>query len=208
VSAGNEVTYACSPPPGVARVDVVLPCLDAARVLPRLLARVPEGYRAIVVDTGSTDGSAQVAAAHGATVVHEAERGSGAACAAGLAAATAPVVAFLDADAGLDPAELPLVAEPVVRGSVDLVLGRPAPTPRRAWSWRLRPAGAGVRRRRHRRTGVRLPEPGAMRAGRREGLLRLGLGDRRSGSGLEMAAAAADAGWRVAEVPVGSGPAR
>jgi hypothetical protein len=147
-----------------------------------------------------------VAAAHGATVVHGAQRDFEAACAAGLAAATAPVVAFLDADGGLDPAQLPLVAEPVVRGSVDLVLGRRVPTTRGGWPWGLRLANAAVCRRLHRRTGVRLHDLGPMRAGRREGLLRLGLPGGRSGSGLQMVVAAADAGWRVAEVPVAPAP--
>ncbi|SCL20900.1 Glycosyl transferase family 2 [Micromonospora rhizosphaerae] len=58
-------------------VDVVLPCLDEAAALPGVLAGLPPGYRAIVVDSGSTDGSPEMAAAHGARVVHEPRRGSG-----------------------------------------------------------------------------------------------------------------------------------
>ncbi|MEU1096424.1 glycosyltransferase, partial [Streptomyces sp. NPDC005877] len=61
-------------------VDVVLPCLDEAEALPWVLARIPEGWRAVVVDNGSTDGSAELARALGATVVREARRGFGAAC--------------------------------------------------------------------------------------------------------------------------------
>ena len=52
-----------------AEVDVVLPCLNEAAALPWVLSRLPEGVRAIVVDNGSTDGSADVARAHGALVV-------------------------------------------------------------------------------------------------------------------------------------------
>ena len=114
-------------------VDVVLPCLDEAQALPWVLARMPPGYRAIVADNGSTDGSADVARAHGATVVVVPQRGFGAACHAGLLAATADVVCFLDADASLDPQQLPLVAAPVVAGTADLVLGRRRPTTRGAW---------------------------------------------------------------------------
>ncbi|MFH6780380.1 glycosyltransferase, partial [Clavibacter michiganensis] len=51
-----------------ALVDVVLPCLDEEEALPWVLSRLPEGYRAIVVDNGSTDRSAEVARAHGALV--------------------------------------------------------------------------------------------------------------------------------------------
>jgi glycosyltransferase involved in cell wall biosynthesis len=64
--------------------DVVLPCLDEARALPWVLDRMPPGYRPIVADNDSTDGSAEVAAAHGARVVQARPRGFGAACHTGL----------------------------------------------------------------------------------------------------------------------------
>ncbi|WP_239075020.1 glycosyltransferase, partial [Streptomyces sp. SID10853] len=81
-------------PPTPLTVDVVLPCLDEAGALPRVLERIPDGWRALVVDNGSTDGSAAIAAGLGATVVHEPRRGFGAACHAGLRAATAELVCF------------------------------------------------------------------------------------------------------------------
>src|SRR4249919_59748 len=68
------------PTPNVGRVtDIVLPCLDEAAALPWVLARIPPGDQAIVVDNGSRDGSAQLAAALGAAVVHCPQRGYGAA---------------------------------------------------------------------------------------------------------------------------------
>src|SRR5256886_7643275 len=94
-------------------VDVVLPCLDEAAALPWVLSRIPTGYRAIVADNGSTDGSPDLAAEHGALVVHVPRRGFGAAAHAGLEAATAPVVCFLDADGSFDPVQLPRVVDPV-----------------------------------------------------------------------------------------------
>jgi glycosyltransferase involved in cell wall biosynthesis len=184
-------------------VDVVLPCLDEAAALPWVLGRLPPGYRAVVVDNGSTDGSAEVAAGLGATVVQAHPRGFGSACAAGLAACTAPVVAFMDADATLDPRQLPRVVLPVLAGTADLVLGRRVPTSRRAWPWHLRLANRELCRRIRRRTGLRLHDLGPMRAGDREALLSLRLQDRRSGYPLEMVVAAADHGWRVLEVDVG-----
>jgi glycosyltransferase involved in cell wall biosynthesis len=183
-------------------VDVVLPCLDEAPALRWLLPRMPSGARAIVVDNGSTDGSADVAAAHGALVVHEGRRGFGAACHAGLLASSAEVVAFMDADGSLDPAQLSRVLDPVLAGAADLVLGRRRPTSAGAWPWHLRYANRVLSGRVERRTGLQLRDLGPMRAARRAGLLDLQLADRRSGYPLEMVVRAADSGWTVTEVDV------
>ena len=184
--------------PGV--LDVVLPCLDEAGALPWVLSRMPEGYRAIVADNGSTDGSPQIAAEHGATVVHVPQRGFGAAAYAGLEAATADVVCFCDADGSMDPQDLPLVADPVLAGTTDLVLGRRRPTTRGAWPVHARVANTALGVMLRRRTGRPLHDLGPMRAARREPLLALGITDRRFGWPLEMVTRAADAGWRIAEV--------
>jgi glycosyltransferase involved in cell wall biosynthesis len=186
----------------VTDVDLILPCLNEAAALPWVLGRLPAGVRAVVVDNGSTDGSREIAADFGATVVSCSLRGYGAACHAGLEASTAPVVAFLDADASLDPSQLIRVTAPVLTGQVDLMLGRRRPMSRKAWPWHLRLANAELSRRIRRRTGVRLHDLGPMRAAHREALLGLGLADRRSGYPLETVVRAADAGWRIAEVDV------
>ncbi len=185
-----------------AEVDLILPCLNEAAALPWVLGRLPAGVRAVVVDNGSTDGSAEIAAELGALVVPCAIRGYGAACNAGLEAATAPVVAFLDADASLDPQQLVRVTAPVLGGQIDLMMGRRRPISRGAWPWHLRLANAELSRRIRRRTGVQLRDLGPMRAARREALLGLQLRDRRSGYPLETVVKAADAGWRIAEVDV------
>ena len=183
-------------------VDLVLPCLNEAAALPWVLERLPAGVRAVVVDNGSTDGSAEVAAALGATVVRCGIKGYGAACHAGLEASEADVVAFMDADASLDPRQLVRVTAPVLAGTVDLMAGRRRPVSRDAWPWHLRLANAELSRRIRRRTGVGLHDLGPMRAARRVELLALGLLDRRSGYPLETVVRAADAGWRIAEVDV------
>ena len=185
-----------------AAVDVVLPCLDEAGALPWVLERLPPGYRAIVADNGSTDGSAAIALAHGATVVFALERGFGAACHAGLSAVTAEVVCFLDADASCDPRELPGLVAPVIAGEADLVLGRRVPTTRAAWPLPARVANAALAARLRRRTGLPLTDLGPMRALRTTDLLGLELTDRRFGYPLEMVLRAVDAGWRVIEQPV------
>ena len=184
--------------------DVVLPTLDEAAALPWVLTRLPEGYRAVVADNGSTDGSAEVARAHGALVVQASPRGFGAACVAGLLAAgpADDVVCFLDADGSLDPQQLPRVAGPVLEGRADLVLGRRRPTSRGAWPPHARLANAALARTLRARTPYALHDLGPMRACRRSALLALQLRDRRSGYPLEMVLAAAVAGWSCAEVDV------
>jgi glycosyltransferase involved in cell wall biosynthesis len=187
-------------------IDVVLPCLDEAEALPWVLTRMPWGYRPIVVDNGSGDGSATVAAELGAHVVHEPRRGFGAACHAGLRAATSDIVCFMDADASLDPAELPKIVDRL--DTADLVLGRRRPTTRGAWPLHARLGNAVLAAQLERRTATRLRDIGPMRAGRRERLLDLGLTDRRFGYPLEMVLRAADAGWRLAEIDVAYHPRR
>lgn len=186
-------------------VDVVLPCLDEAEALPYVVGRMPEGYRAIVVDNGSSDGSGQIAADLGALVVTEQRRGFGAACHAGLTAASADVVCFCDCDGSMDPRQLPRVAEPVLAGESDLVLGRRRPTAAGAWPPHARIANRALAFR-LRRVGVPVRDLGPMRAARREPLLGLGIADRRSGYPLETVLAAARAGWRIAETDVDYAP--
>src|SRR5918998_543295 len=161
--------------------DVVLPVLDERAALPWVLERMPPGYRPIVVDNGSTDGSGELAAQRGADVVREPVPGFGAACFAGLTAASDELVCFMDCDASFDPRELPRVADPVAAGAADLVLGARTPVPGAVW-----PA--------HARAGRRPP--------RREDLLALNIRDRRFGWPLEMVLRASGAGWRLREVPV------
>lgn len=185
-------------------VDVVLPCLDEAQALPWVLGRIPEWAHAIVVDNGSTDGSPQLAASLGATVVSEWRRGYGAACHAGLEAASAPWVAFMDCDASLDPLHLEALRGVPDDGSrrPTLVVGRRIPQSASSWPWHLRFANREVARRVNRRTGLRLADVGPMRLAPREPYLALGLEDRRSGYPVETVVRAAEAGWRVVQVDV------
>jgi glycosyltransferase involved in cell wall biosynthesis len=183
-------------------VDVVLPVLDEREALPWVLGRMPAGYAPLVVDNGSTDGSGALAASLGARVVREPVAGFGAACFAGLSAATSDVVAFMDCDRSLDPRELPAVAGPVLAGRADLVLGARRAEPG-AWPWHARVANRALAWELRRRGGVALRDLGPMRAARREALLALGLRDRRFGWPLEMVLLAGRAGWRLEEVEVG-----
>ena len=181
-------------------IDVILPVLDEAAAIPEVLAAFPEGYRPIVVDNGSEDGSDELAARLGAEVADEPRRGFGAACWRGLTVAHSDVVCFMDCDGSLDPAELPRVSDPVSAGDADLVLGARVAEPG-AWPPHARAGNRLLALMVRRRAGA-LTDIGPMRAARREPLLALGLRDRRFGWPLEMLLRAADAGWRIEERPV------
>jgi glycosyltransferase involved in cell wall biosynthesis len=187
-------------------VQVILPCLDEVGALPWVLSRVPVGYGALVVDNGSTDGSARVARDHGAIVVSATERGYGAACHAGLLAATAAVVVVMDCDASLDPSQLARVVDPVRQGRVDLMVGTRKPLSRGAFPWHLRVANRVIVRRIRQRTGVSLRDLGPVRAAGRQALLGLCIADRRSGYPVETVFRAVAAGWRIGQIEVDYSP--
>jgi glycosyltransferase involved in cell wall biosynthesis len=192
-------------PSNPTRVDIVLPCLDEARALPVVLARLPAGARAIVVDNGSTDGSAEVAAGLGATVVPEPRPGYGAACHRGLLEATADLVAFCDCDASFDLADVDRLSELVTSGAAGLAMGRRRPA---AGAWPLHarlanqvlsvPISVAARH--------RLRDIGPIRVARRQPLIDLGIADRRSGYPLETVLRAARAGWAIRELDVAYTP--
>ena len=188
----------------MADVTVVLPCLNEAESLPGVLAAVPSGYRTLVVDNNSTDGTADVARRHGAQVVAEERPGYGSAVHAGVVAATTPIVAVIDADGSLDARELPaLVAQ--LEGA-DMVIGRRRAVNGLRWPWHARLGTAAVCWRLRTRYGLPVHDIGPMRVTRRESLLALGVTDRRSGYPLELLVRAAQADWRVIERDVAYGP--
>ncbi|WP_031468397.1 glycosyltransferase family 2 protein [Sciscionella sediminilitoris] len=178
-------------------VDVILPCLDEEKALAGVLGALPDGYRAIVADNGSTDGSPLVATRYGARVVYEQRRGYGAAVHAGLLAASAEIVCVLDADGSLDPGELPeLVA--LVDSGATLAVGRRRPRGRGAWPWHARLANA-VLAALLRARGAPVHDIAPMRAARRSALLELGVADRGFGYPLELLLRAAKANWTITE---------
>lgn len=180
------------------RVTVVLPCLNEADSLPGVLAALPPGYRALVVDNNSTDGTAAVARRCGAQVVAEAQPGYGAAVHAGIVAASTELVAVLDGDGSLDPLELPGLVAEVERGA-DMAVGRRRPAPGLSWPWHARLGTAAVCWRLRTRHGLAVHDIAPMRVARREAWLALGVEDRRSGYPLELLVRAAAANWRVVE---------
>ena len=182
-------------------IDVVLPALNEAAAIPGVVSSLPSGYRAIVVDNNSIDGTAAVALECGAIVVSEPQPGFGAACYAGLTAATSEIVCFMDCDGSLDGADLPRVVAPIAGGSADLVVG--ARVARRgSWPIHARIANRVLAHQVRRRTGLHLSDLGPMRAARREPLIALDITDRRFGWPLVMVVLAHRAGWTITEVGV------
>lgn len=184
---------------------MVLPCLNEEESLPAVLAAIPAGYRALVVDNNSTDGTAAVAAQHGAQVVAESRPGYGAAVRAGVVAATTPIVAVLDADGSMHAGDLPRLVAVLDQGA-DMVTGRRRPVPGLRWPWVARVGTVVMSWRLRTRHGLPVHDIAPMRVARREALLALGVVDRRSGYPLELLVRAGAAGWRVVELDVSYGP--
>ena len=186
------------------RTTLIIPALNEAEAIGTVLARVSDDilHEVIVVDNGSTDRTADVAARGGARVIIEPRRGYGSACWAGVSALdpTTEVAVFLDGDGSQHPEELPRVLAPILAGEADLVLGvrqlsegHPAHA---ALGTRLVAAFISWRYDR------RISDIGPFRAIRVELLHRLGMRDRAFGWPVEMVVKAAALGARIVEVPV------
>jgi glycosyltransferase involved in cell wall biosynthesis len=193
------------------RISVVIPALDEEAAIGEVVRAVPRHlvHEVIVVDNGSRDRTAAVAAAAGARVVHEPRRGYGAACLAGALAATgADVLVFLDGDRSEDPGELPTVLGPVLAGQADLVLGSrvrggAAPgalTPQQRAGNRVVTALLRLL------YGLRLTDIGPFRAIPTRVLRDLAMEHRTYGWPVEMIVKAARRRYRIVEVPVSCRP--
>jgi glycosyltransferase involved in cell wall biosynthesis len=212
-AAEDSLDVAPSPAPRPPDVSVVLPCLDEAASVGRCIADALAAFRdggyqgeVVVVDNGSTDGSADIARRAGARVVTERTRGYGSALLAGFRAARGEIVVMADADSTYDLRQMADLVEPVRTRRADLVLGS-----------RLEAADSGgTMPALHRRLGVPVlsvlisrlggaalsDSQSGYRAFRRRDIDRLSL--RATGMELasEMLLRAGRQGWSVAEVPV------
>jgi len=185
-----------------AACDIVIPCRDEARALPAVLAAVPAGFRAIVVDNGSTDGTADVARGLGAKVVVEDRPGYGAAVHAGVEAAEAPYVAVIDGDDSLSLDVLPPMLAAVRDGEVTMAVGRRHAVSRGVWPWHARVGTKVIASWLRWSSGLAIHDLAPVRVSRRSELLALDIQDRRFGYPLELMRKAAAAGWTVHEFDV------
>ncbi|WP_224273581.1 glycosyltransferase family 2 protein [Nocardioides lacusdianchii] len=179
--------------------DLVLPCRDEAPALAALLARVPAEFSVVVVDNGSRDGTAEVAAGLGARVVVEPTPGYGSAVHAGMLAATHDYVAVMDGDGSFDPTDLRRLLADVREDRADMSVGRRRPTGRGVWPWHARLGNALIVAWLRRSIGMDAHDIAPMRVCRRQALLDLGLRDRRFGYPVELLQAVTRAGWRITE---------
>ncbi len=186
--------------------DVVIPCRDEAAALPLVLAAVPDGFAPIVVDNGSTDGTADVARQLGATVVDEPRPGYGAAVHAGVLAASSEYVAVVDGDDSMDLGELPKLLTAVVDEGVTMAVGRRRPVAHGVWPWHARVGSTLLATWIRRSSGFGVHDLAPMRICRREELLALDVRDRRFGYPLELMVKAARAGWSVREIDISYRP--
>jgi glycosyltransferase involved in cell wall biosynthesis len=186
------------------QTSLIIPALNEAEVIEDVVARVPRDVISvvIVVDNGSTDRTAAMAARAGARVVAEPTRGYGSACWAGVCAvpADSEVVVFLDADGSQDPADIPRVLEPLRAGVADLVMGARNLTGDHPWHAALgtRLVAAYISW----RYGTHLSDIGPLRGIRADLLRRLRMRDRAFGWPVEMVVKVAALGGRITEVPV------
>ena len=193
------------------RVSVVIPTYNEAGSIARVLDEIPAPLvtEVLVVDAGSSDGTHEIAAAHGARVIVEPRRGYGRACLTGLAAADAPdTVVFLDGDYSDRPRELGRLIEPIGEGAADVVLGsrlagglEPGAMPWHA-VFGNRLAATLIRW----LYGVALTDLGPFRAVRSEVLRSLELREMTYGWAVELVTRGAMRGHRVVEVPVSYHP--
>ena len=189
------------------RVAVIIPARNEAAALRQVLAEIPRAFvhEILVVDNGSTDGTAEVARSAGARVIREPVAGYGRACLSGLSALdpTVEIVAFLDGDHSDYPAELPALLSPIAEGRADLVIGsRVARAQAGSLTLQQRLGNRFACALMRRCFGASYTDLGPFRAIRRSALGRLKMRDRACGWTVEMQAKAARCGLRVVEVPV------
>jgi glycosyltransferase involved in cell wall biosynthesis len=190
---------------------LLIPARNEVEALPPLFDQLDRlddrPTRIVVVDNGSTDGTADVARELGAEVVTEPHSGYGQACLAGIAhlanEGTRPdTLVFLDADDFTAPGQLPALLDPIRTGRADLVVGERTSPGERGVRWHARLGNTFVVWVMRSRYGSTVRDMGPFRAIRWEALVALALDDRNYGWYVQMQVRALRAGLRVAGVEV------
>lgn len=187
-------------------VSLVIPAYNEAECIGPLLAEIPPGLvsQVIVTDNGSTDGTGEIARLGGATVVYEPRRGYGYACAAGAAAASGDIVAFMDGDGSFVPAELARLVELLENGKAELALGsrNSQPMSRGAMPFHQKFGNQLVAQLLNRIYGTHITDLGPFRALKRELLSSLSMQEFTYGWPVEMMVKVARRKLPIQEAPV------
>ena len=190
-----------------ASVSVVIPALNEAESIGHVVAEMPWDRIAecIVVDNGSTDGTAEIARAAGARVIVS-QRGYGAACLAGSLAAApdSDILVYMDGDGSDILADLPRLVGPIAADEADFVIGSRIKGNREPGSMLPSQVFAGrmVGTLLRRFQGVHYTDMGPFRAIRRSSLQTMGMSELTYGWNLEMQIKAAQQGLRIREITV------
>ncbi|MBE3560581.1 MAG: glycosyltransferase family 2 protein [Ktedonobacteraceae bacterium] len=191
------------------QIAIIIPALNEEDALRHLLAELPRDFAhwIIVVNNGSTDNTAQVAREVGVIVADEPVRGYGRACWKGAQLAGqlgAEILIFMDGDGSDDPADLPLMLEPLQQGRADLVMGSrvTARAERGAVPPQARLGNWLVSRLIYLMYSVPLHDIGSFRVIRSTTLEKLHMREMVSGWPVEMLVKAARTGCRIVEVPI------
>jgi glycosyltransferase involved in cell wall biosynthesis len=184
----------------------VIPTFNEADAIAAVVAALPRDVvdRIVVVDGGSSDGTPDQARQAGAEII-AVGRGYGLACLKGAEAAGAgDIVVFMDGDGADDPAAIAALIAPIRSGAYDFVIASRARGKREPGSmaWHQLLAGRIAGALTQFLYGVRYTDMCALRAIRRDTLLRLGMREMTYGWNLEMQMRAARSGLRVLELPV------
>lgn len=186
------------------KISVIIPVLNEAESIRQVLQALPseEDLEVLVVDGGSTDGSAEIARSAGAVVLLEERRGYGQACASGSAAARGEILVYMDGDGADDPARLLDLVAPLETGAADLVQasrldGR---LPDGIMPWHQRMGNWLAVQSINRLYGVSITDLGPYRALRRADLARLNMTEMTYGWPVEMTIKAARLDWRIVEI--------
>jgi glycosyltransferase involved in cell wall biosynthesis len=189
-------------------ISVIIAALNEEETIANVVNAVPKKLvdEIVVVDNGSKDRTAEIAAAAGARIVKEPVPGYGRAFRAGLRSISpqCEIVVFLDGDGSDCPEMMDRLVRPISEGTADFVIGSRTQGVRERGSMNLHQVFAGymvgfILRLLY---GVRSTDMGPFRAIRRDTLERLKLREETYGWPLEMQMRAAQTGVRTVEVPV------
>ena len=193
--------------PAPPRISVIIPVFNEQDAIEKVIGDIPSHLptEIIVVDNGSTDQTAKLAAAMGARIVRENRRGYGSACLAGIAATNNPdIVVFLDGDYSDHPNEMPDLIAPIMENRADLVIGSRV-------LGNSEPGALMIQARFGNRLatslikilfGVSYTDLGPFRAIRYRALRDLNMRDKTFGWTVEMQVKAAKQALKIQEVPV------